>query len=97
MPKPRERISIDIRRETRDMPRSVSQRLGLTYDETIRATLEALEIIEKISSYRAEYDEIVNDVILVCGDIEISIDRREYRKLRRILKILPKPMEKEET
>jgi len=97
MPKPRGWISIDIRRETRDMLKRFSQELGTTYDETIRAALGALEIALRISRCRAEYDEIVDDVILRCGDEEISIDVREYRRLRRIIKILPKPRKEEKS
>jgi len=108
MPKPRGWVSIDIRRETRDTLRRISQKLGKTYDETIRIALEALEIIETISRCRAFFMKGVrietdqgsidtSEVILKCNSYEVSIDPREYRKLRKILKILPKTVKTEGT
>jgi len=100
MPKPRGWVSVDIRRETRDLLRRVSQRLGLTYDETLRV---ALGIVEALLSCRAIFERgerfevkgvgIVDTstVKLVCGDLEVSMDPKEYRKLRKVLRVLPKP------
>jgi len=93
MPKPRGWVSVDICRETRDLLRRVSRRLGLTYDETVRA---ALGIVEALLSCRAIFErgerfEVkglgaidAGTVKLVCGDLEVSVDPKEYRELRRI-------------
>jgi len=99
MPKPRGWVSVDIRRETRDMLRAVSQMLRLTYDEVIRRALEIIETVSKCRAVFVEGEKMrtavgtidASKVVLKCNDYEVSMDPKEYRKLRRILKILPKP------
>jgi len=102
MPRPKSYTTIAIRRDTRDIVRRVSWIIGKTYDETIRI---ALEIIKNISNCRAVYVvgnrfrtdvDIINTdrVKLICKDYGISIDPNDYRKLRGVIRILPKPSEK---
>jgi len=86
MPRSSSFTTIDIRRDTRDILRRVSKRTGRTYDEVLR---DLLETYERLLDCRTETDRIVHDVILVCGERRISIDAREYRRLRKIIKILP--------
>ncbi|PUA32399.1 MAG: hypothetical protein B7O98_07020 [Zestosphaera tikiterensis] len=89
------KTTIEVSLETRELLRRVSQRVGMTYDEVLKMLLESFE---NLLNCRVRVDEVVGDVILVC-DVgeeepeEISIDRREYRRLRKVLKFLLKPKE----
>jgi len=89
------RTTIEVSLETRDMIRRVSQRIGMTYDEVLKLLLGSFETL---LDCRVRFDEVVGDVVLIC-DVgeeepeEIAIDRREYRRLRKVLKFLPKPKE----
>jgi len=91
----RGRTTVEVSLETRDLLRRVSERTGMTYDEVLKLLLGSFEVL---LDCRVRVDEFVGDVILVCdvGDEEpeeISIDRKEYRRLRKVLKFLPKPKE----
>lgn len=90
MPRGRGRTTIEVSLETRDMLRDVSRSVGKAYDEVIKTLLE---VCKSLLSYRAEYDDLLGDVKLSCEDKEVYIDAKEYRKLRKIIKILPKPTE----
>jgi len=87
------RTLIEVSLETRELLRRVSQRVGMTYDEILKLLLGSFETL---LGCRVRVDEVVGDVILVC-DVgeeepeEISIDRKEYRRLRKVLRFLPKP------
>jgi len=91
----RGRTTVEVSLETRDLLRRVSQRVGMTYDEVLRMLLGSYEVL---LDCRVRFDDVVGDVVLIC-DVgeeepeEISIDRKEYRRLRKVLKFLPKPEE----
>jgi len=89
----RGRTTVEVSLETRDLLRRISQRVGMTYDEVLKMLLESYEVL---LDCRVRVDEVVSDVILICNvgeeePEEISIDRKEYRRLRKVLKFLPKP------
>jgi len=88
VPRGRGRTTIEVSLETRDMLRDVSRSVGKAYDEVIKTLLE---VYKSLLSCRAEYDDLLGDVKLSCGDKEIYVDAKEYRKLRKVVKILPKP------
>jgi len=94
MPRPKSYTTVGIRKETVELLRRVSQRIGLTYDEILKMLLESYEVL---LDCRARFDEFVGDVTLECGDEDVSIDIREYKRLRRILKFLPKPEKQQQS